>query len=81
MSTNQVPGGVRMNRAGDVVHGDGSKLTEAELQALPNAYKASLGVKPKAKPKPKAKAQVKVKLKPKPSLKTKPLKKDDGIPF
>ena len=81
MSSNTVPGGVRTNARGEVVHGDGSKLTEAELQALPNALKASLGVKPKAKLKPKPKAQVKVKLKPKPSLKTKPLKKDDGIPF
>ena len=60
-----------------MVHGDGSKFTDAELQALPNALKASLGVKPK----PKAKAKPKAKDKPKTNLPTNPLKKDGGITF
>ena len=90
MSTNTVQGGVRTNRIGDIVHGNGSKLTADELQALPVAIKKSLGVKPKVNLKVKLKVKPKVKLKVKPKVKPKGKPKagefvkdigNEGIPF
>ena len=53
MSINKIKGGVRVNRAGVICHGNGEALTELELQALPVVTKKNLGIK-KIRPKPKA---------------------------
>ncbi len=55
MSTNKVRGGVRTNARGIIVNGNGERLNEAQLQALPVKLKKVLGIKPKLKPRPKTK--------------------------
>jgi len=46
MSNNTVVGGVRINRFGQIVHGNGELLTTDEKQALPMAIRKALKIKP-----------------------------------